>query len=90
VLARVPLALRLFVLELAVVQDAADGRLTVGVNLDEIEAGFTGAGQGFREGYYPVVLAVRPDDTDLARADPLVNTKLARDGLFPPVDALRH
>ena len=90
VLAGVPLPLRLLVLELAVVQDAADGRLAVGVDLYEIKIGFTGPGHCFSERDDPVILAAFPDDAYLACAYALVDTKLAGDGLVPLRDALRH
>ncbi len=90
VLAGDPLPLRLLEFELALDQDAADGRLAVGVDLYEIEAGFTGPGQCFSEWDDPVILAAFADDAYFACAYALVDTKLPGDGLVPLRNALRH
>jgi len=76
-LAGVPLPLGLLVLPLAVVQHPADGRGSVGVDLHQIEAAVAGDAQGFLEGNDAVVLAVRPYETDLFAADPVVYPKLS-------------
>lgn len=77
VLARVSFPLRLLVFELAVVKHSADGGSAVRVDLHQVEAALSGDAQGFLSGNDPVVLVVRPNETDLFGADPLVYPKLS-------------
>ena len=73
----VPLLLRLLVFPLPVVEQPADGRVAVGVYLDQIEPGFARAVHRIREWDYTHVLPVRSYETDLSRPDPFVYPKLS-------------
>jgi len=90
VLAGVPLLLGLLVLELAVVQDAADGRDAVGVDFDEVKPGLAGAAHCVGKGNHPNVISVCAYKADLSRPDPLVNAKLAENRLAPLSENYRH
>ncbi len=87
VLPGVPLLLRLLVLPLAVVQNAADRRVPVGVHLHEVQASLASTGHRVREGNNPDVFSVRSYETDLSRPDPFVNPKLSENRLVPLGDA---
>jgi hypothetical protein len=82
------LAFVLFVQELAVILDAADGRDGIGRDLDEVETALTRDLQSFKRRQNAELLAVFVDDADLACANSFVGTDklLGRtliDG-FPP------
>ena len=77
VLARVSFPLRLLVLVLTVVKHSADRGRAVRVDLHQVEAALSGDAQGFLEGNDPVVLVVRPNETDLFGPDPVVDPKLS-------------
>ena len=66
------LLLLLLVLELAVVHDAADRRLGVGRDLDEVAANFLGHGNGLAALQYAQLLSFGADDAHLARPDHVV------------------
>ncbi|MPL73075.1 hypothetical protein SDC9_18868 [bioreactor metagenome] len=67
------LALLLFVLELAVVHDLAHRRHRRRRDLDQIKPGLFGHHHRARRGDDAHVLAVRPDQADLGRSDPIVD-----------------
>ena len=73
VLARGLLLLDLLVLVLRVVQDAADGRLGVGRDLDQVEVALLRLAQGLVGAHDPHLLAVLVDEPDLGNADALVD-----------------
>ena len=68
----VGLLLRL-VLELAVVEDLADRRRRGRSDLDEVQAGFLGPGQGVAGGDHPDHVALGIDQTNLADVDPEID-----------------
>ena len=59
------------------VKHPANGRSAVGVDLHQVEAAFPSDTQGLFDGNHPVVLAVRPNETDLFDADPVIYPKLS-------------
>ena len=78
VLAGLARATVLFVLELAVIHDAAHGRARSRRHLDEIEPLGLGHGERFSGGDHSHLLTVVPDDTNLGDADALVDAGLRR------------
>jgi hypothetical protein len=68
-LARLGFAFLLFVLELAEIHDLADGRIGVGRNLHQVEAGLRGHVHGLGGVHDADVFAVRADQADLGGAD---------------------
>jgi len=68
--------LRLLVLELAVVEDAADGRVRVGRDLDQIEALFAGLCERLLNGDYAEFLPLVVDDEDFADPNPFVDAEI--------------
>nr|WP_228430491.1 hypothetical protein [Baekduia soli] len=73
VLARLLLLLGELVLELGVVQDAADGRTGLRRHLDQVEISLLRHAQGLVGPHDPDLLAVIADDADLGDADALVD-----------------
>src|SRR4029450_10909761 len=61
------------VLVLAVIHDPADGRIRLGSDLDQVEIGFSGNGQGLGQGKNADLLAIRTDQPHLASADAVVD-----------------
>jgi hypothetical protein len=82
-----PLLLGLFVLELAVVEDAADGRVGVGGDFDEVEAGVAGHGERFVDGRDAQLVALIVDDEDFPDANPFVDAEFS--GYTGPLAASR-
>jgi hypothetical protein len=77
VLAAFALLLGLLVSPCAEVQQAADRRRPVGIDLYQIEVAFLSGDQGLGDGQHAQVLAPVPDYPNLFCPDPLVYTKLA-------------
>ncbi len=69
--------LRRLVLELAVVHDAADGRVRLGGDLDEVEIELPGEGEGFGQRLDADLLPVVSHQSDLSSPDPIVDPGLA-------------
>ncbi len=88
VLVGVALLLGLLVLELAVVEEAADGGVGVGGDLDEVEAAVLGELEGLVEGEDAAFLALVVDEEDLADADAFVDAEIA--GYGRPLAASRR
>jgi hypothetical protein len=78
VFAALALLLGLLVSPRAEVQQAADRRRPVGIDLYQIEVAFLSDGQGLGDGQYAQVLAPVPDYPNLSCPDPLVYTKIAK------------
>jgi len=74
-LARLVLLLLLLELELAIVQDLANGRIRVGHDLDQIEAGLRGGFESRRRGHDALLLALLIDQQDARNADVLVDAR---------------
>jgi hypothetical protein len=68
--------LGLLVQELPVVEDAADGRIDIRGNLNQVEGGLLGQRQGFPQGNDTQVLAIGPDEANLTGADLFVDAEL--------------
>jgi hypothetical protein len=68
-LARLVGALLRLVLELADVEDLADGRVRIGRDLDQVEAGRVGAGEGVADRDDPDIFAILIDEPDLSDVD---------------------
>jgi len=78
VLAAFALLFGLLISPRAEVQQAADRRRPVGIDLYQIEVTFLGSGQGLGDGEHAQVLAPVPDYPNFFCPDPLVYTKLAK------------
>jgi hypothetical protein len=78
VLAALTLLLGLLVSPRPKVQQAADRRRPVGIDLYQIEVAFLSDGQGLGDGQYAEVLARVRDYPNLSCPDPLVYTKVAK------------
>ena len=78
VLAALALLLGLLIPPRTEVQQAADRRRSVGIDLYEVEVAFLSDGQGLGDGQYAQVLAPVPDYPNLSCPDPLVYTKIAK------------
>src|SRR5690606_16516527 len=78
-LARLALALALFVAELAVVHQAAHRRARVGCDFNQVQVPFLGHGQSLVGRQNAQLLAVLIDDPHLADADLMVNPKVSAD-----------
>jgi len=78
VLPPLSLLLGLLIPPRAEVQQAADRRRPVGIDLYQIEVAFLSDGQGLGDGQYAQVLAPVPDYPNLFCPDPLVYTKIAK------------
>jgi hypothetical protein len=76
VLVRLALLLRLLVLELAVVEDAADGRVGVRRDLDEVQALFAGHLERLLDGDDTEFLTLVVDDEDFPDTNPFVDAKV--------------
>jgi hypothetical protein len=75
VLARLGGLLLLLILELAIVQDLADRRLRIRRDLDQVEAGGSGALNGVEPADNTDILAVRVDQSDFAGSDRVVDLR---------------
>jgi len=78
VLAALTLLFGLLVSPSAKIQQSANRRRPVGIDLYEIEVTFLGYGQGLGDREHPQVLAPVPDYPNLSCPDPLVYTKIAK------------
>jgi hypothetical protein len=72
-LARRAVALVLLVKELAVILNAADGRLSRGRNFDQIQATLAGYFESFKGGQNAELFTVFVNDADFTRANSVVN-----------------
>ena len=79
-LAGLVLLLLLLELELAVVQDLADGRIRVGHNLHQIQTHFLGRLERGTGGHDPLLFAVLVDQQDAGDADFVIDTRTVFDG----------
>ena len=70
------LLLLLLVLVLAEVEDLADGRIALGIDLYEVETDFTGAAQSLVSRQNSQIRAVLRNDAYLGYADPVVDSNL--------------
>jgi hypothetical protein len=82
-LAALTLLLGLLVSPRAEVQQAADRRRPVRIDLYQIEVAFLSDGQGLGDGQHAQVLATVPDYPNLSCPDPLVYTKVAKYTVVP-------
>src|SRR5262249_33743310 len=87
VLVRLSLFLRLLVLELAVIKDAADRGVRVRRDLDEIEACVARHFERLLDGDDADLLPLVIDDQDFADADTIIDAELA--GYDAPLEAER-
>jgi len=78
VLAALALLLSLLVSPRAEIQQAADRRRPVGIDLNQIEVAFLSDGQGLGDGENAQVLALVCDYPNLSCPDPLVYTEFAK------------
>jgi len=78
VLAALALLLSLLVSPRAEIQQAADRRRPVGIDLNQIEVAFLSDGQGFGDGENAQVLALVCDYPNLSCPDPFVYTEFAK------------
>jgi hypothetical protein len=78
VFAAFSLLLGLLISPCSEVEQAADGRRAVRIDLYEVEVAFFSGGQSLGHGENAQVLAPVPDDPNFFCPDPLVYTKLAK------------
>ena len=82
--------LLLLVLVLRVVEQAGDGRLRVGRDLDQVEVALGGQRQRLVGGDDPHLVSVLVDEPDLGDADPLVDPRRVTLGRRPVEARVRH
>src|SRR5215210_2147088 len=89
ILASLALFLGLFVLETAVIEQAADGGNDVGRDFYEIEVLGLGQLQCLKSGHDAELLAVFTNQSDLTYADPIVHTEIGFANRLTPWSLLR-